>query len=171
VAEITRQLRAQAGGAGKEAARQRKRLGEIDRQIARLVEAIATAGDVPELAKRLGDLKAEQAYLQAELRRQRALDGTDIEAQAEAPADRIWGLDKIVATADAPTLRELLGELVERIECRWDGRRSLTRGRKRCTLTSLTVEVPDLLCFAGFGTGVTTLRGVKRCEEPCPSCP
>jgi hypothetical protein len=60
IAEVAEQLRAPTES-------ERARLVEVERAIPRLVEAIVTAGDVPELAGKLRTLQTERERLQARI--------------------------------------------------------------------------------------------------------
>lgn len=105
IAEVAERLRAPTDA-------ERARLAEVNVTIPRLVDAIVTAGDVPELAGRLRTLQTERERLQARIA---AAEGAAITAEA-IRANVLAGLHNLVdvlRTADREEARRVVADLLD----------------------------------------------------------
>ena len=68
----------------------------------------------------------------------------DARAEAERLADSVWQLAEGLDDADPAVLRELLGQLVARITCRWDTS-PMKGGRTRAVFAEGRLQLRDQL--------------------------
>jgi len=128
VAEIRRQLKAEAKTSQQDLKRLEKRAVELEREVGRLVKAIRTT-DAPELAEELQAVRTERQSVSEGLQRARGLqDVENIDQDAEAVADELHGLGEGLQSDDPAVVREIFRRLVQRIECRWEPVPSKGRG-------------------------------------------
>jgi hypothetical protein len=140
-------LRAAANNADEAPGRLSGRLADLDKKIDRLRRAIAQVDDEG-LIEQLRHAKQEREQVAGELAQAgRFTTPADVEAEAERVVAKVWGLADALADANPATLRELLAELVYRIDCRFDKIRT-PGDRTRCPLIEGWVELRD---FPGFG--------------------
>jgi hypothetical protein len=91
------------------------------------------------LVEELRQAKAERERVEAEA----SQAGQVVDARAEAVrlADTVWQLGERLGSADPAVLREVFGQLVSRITCRWDT--ATKSGRTWATLAEGRVELRD----------------------------
>ncbi len=139
VRRTARRLRENAKGGDAAAKRLRKRLAELDGEIANLVKAVRRAADVDELIAELSVAKRERAAVADELDRTGSVASPgDATREAERRVAEVFSLAEVLGRADPATLRGVLRELVARIDCRWEpapegvrAKRVLVEGRVR----------------------------------------
>jgi hypothetical protein len=120
VAEIKRQLQAEAKTNTADTKRLEKRAAELDREVSRLVQAIRTL-DIPELVEELAIVRTERQEVQEALRQSgRVQDDRSLDEEAEAVVDELWAMGEALSDSDPAILRESLRQFVSRIECRWE---------------------------------------------------
>jgi hypothetical protein len=107
----------------------RRRVAELDKQVAcgtkRLLQAPDDVADL--LAAELSKLRQNRDRLARELSNR--APAVDLEAEADALADRLWNLAEELRKAPPPRLRGLVHQMVTRIELRFhrkdQGRRTI----------------------------------------------
>ena len=74
----------------------------------------------------------------------------DLDAEADAVVDRLWGLGEELQQADPARLRELLRRMVERIELRF---KHVPKGKRvECPLTGGEIRLhPEFFCSVNRG--------------------
>ena len=109
----------------------RRRVADFDKQVAhgtkRLLQAPDDIADL--LAAELSKLRKERDRLARELSEWEPTPVTDLEAKADALVDRLWRLRKELENAPSTRMRELVHQMVTRIDLRFDrkkqGRRTI----------------------------------------------
>jgi DNA invertase Pin-like site-specific DNA recombinase len=129
---VAAMLKKQLSAAGGESEGLRSRLAELDKQVAQGTKRLLAAPDdvADLLAAELSNLRRERDHL-AERLKQSAPAPVDVEAQAEALAQRLWTFTEEVAKATPARQRELLRRVVGKISLRFRqtkwGRKSVSR--------------------------------------------
>jgi DNA invertase Pin-like site-specific DNA recombinase len=101
----------------------RRRIAEIDRAIDRAADRLLSAPDnlMDVLAPKLSGMKKDRERLLMELRSAEIACGpVDVESEARARAERLWTLTEEIQEADPARVRELLRNLVSRIELHFE---------------------------------------------------
>jgi len=143
LAAVREELQARAEQAREAPQRLDTRLADLDGQIDRLRRAIAQVDDVG-LVEQLREAKRQREAVAVELAQTgRFTTPEDVDREAERIVAHVFDLADALAEAEPATLRALLGELVYRIECRWD-RIPTPSGRTRCPLIEGRVELREL---------------------------
>jgi chromosome segregation ATPase len=109
----------------------RSRVADLDKQVAhgtkRLLRAPDDIADL--LAAELSKLRKERDRLARELSESEPVPAPDLEAQADALVDNLWTLGEELQKAPPARLRELVHQMVSRIELCFDrkkqGRRTV----------------------------------------------
>jgi DNA invertase Pin-like site-specific DNA recombinase len=139
IGALERHLEATTRTASKAPRTHEKRLAELDRRIARLRRAVARIDD-DGLVEELRQAKSERERVETEA--SQAGRVVDPRAEAVRLADQVWQLGEKLGSADPAVLREVFGQLVGRITCRWDTT-TTPSGRTRSTLVEGRVELRD----------------------------
>jgi hypothetical protein len=123
---------------------------QIDQGNERL--AILPPDRLPGVIAKLREWESELEAARLELRRiGTASPVADLEKRIEAAESALWRLQDALQTEDAPLLRELFREMIDRVELRWEHKECGRRTR------------------ASFAGGVVSLRSSPASSELCPS--
>jgi hypothetical protein len=101
----------------------RRRIAEIDRAIDRAADRLLSAPDdlMDVLAPKLSGMKKDRERLLTGLRSAEIACGpVDVESEARARVERLWTLTEEIQEADPARVRELLRNLVSRIELHFE---------------------------------------------------
>jgi len=146
VREIRKQLKAEPKANKRDVARLEKRAADLEKEVSRLVKAIRTL-DAAELVEELAVVQAERERVKAELAQAGKLSGaTDLDAEAERIADRLWEIAERLTDSDPAVLREVLHQFVYRITCQWETTKRPQKSRSRLIdgTVELWPQVPEL---------------------------
>jgi hypothetical protein len=155
---LERHLEATTRTASKAPRTHEKRLAELDRRIARLRRAVARIDD-DGLIDELRQAKSERERVEAEA--SQAGRVVDPRTEAVRLADQVWALGEKLGSADPAVLREVFGQLVSRITCRWDST-TTPSGRSRSTLVEGRVELRDNPLLRSLSRGVAYAEASER---------
>ena len=160
VAEIRKQLKAAPKTSKRDVGRLEKRLGELDREVSRLVKAVRMS-DIAELVEELSLVQAERERVKAELAAAHKLSGpVDLDTEAGRIADHLGTIGERLTDADPAVVREVLKQFVKRIVCRWETRKSKRQTKSR--LIGGTVELWPQTPFTR-STDPDSVVGVAGC--------
>jgi len=99
-------------------AAQRSRLDELDAKIDRAADNYLDA-DVSIrgiLGKKMGTMRADRDRVAAELAAIEGVKPTDLEGESDRITDRVWGLHEELDRAKPARLREVINQMVEKID-------------------------------------------------------
>ena len=131
VKEIRKQLKDTAKNGQSDTKRLKRRLGQLDKELGRLVTAIRTV-DAPELVNELAKVRDERDRIVSTLDRTANHNGSGTaQSEAERIADELWTLGEKLTGGDPGTLREVFRRLVSKIECEWDDVPTKSGGTKK----------------------------------------
>ena len=118
-----------------EALRRRHRdlmIKQVDRGAERLLTAPESLLDV--LTEKLSTMKRERDHVGVERQAvEKATEPVDVEAEVERASGKVWTLVEELKDAEPARMRELLGQLVERVELRFSHRQNGKRREFRPT--------------------------------------
>jgi len=117
-----------------EALRRRHRdlIKQVDRGAERLLTAPESLLDV--LTEKLSTMKRERDHVGIERQAvEKATEPVDVEAEVERASGKVWTLVEELKDAEPARMRELLGQLVERVELRFSHRQNGKRREFRPT--------------------------------------
>ena len=141
----------------------RRRLAEMDREIQTVTQRLLRVPDeaVDLLGVELAKLKRERDRQEAELDSLTADQPTDLDAATDAISERLWSLAAEFDTAEPARLREVIRQMVTRIELFFDKKQKRTRVERPFSNGTIDLR-PDLVCpdlsVAGTGFEPATSR-------------